>query len=230
MATQNGWKRPCASLHAYRFHVQSSPVSQGNSWHTYLFTPHPHPHPHHHMLRFLWARCRSVHTLSWKSPGPGGCTLRTPWSWQKYCLNHCARTCCCLRIVTRCRFTNWRIRCERGGRNVPFLSIHLISFRQWRGIVLVMACPAQETDAAGRQWNAEKDPRNVRDFSVKRLPRGGTRSCMPQQTRYAGVCVDWEREQNLCVFWSRPNPHLDRSRHCHWASSLVQHLWLARFV
>ena len=43
--------------------------------------------------------------------------LRTPWSWQKYCLNHCARTCCSLRIVTRCRFTNWPIRCERGGRN-----------------------------------------------------------------------------------------------------------------
>ena len=62
-------------------------------------------------------------------------TLRTPWSWQKYCLNHCARTCCSLRNVTRCRFTNWRIRCERGGRNVHFLSINLISFRRSRGIV-----------------------------------------------------------------------------------------------
>ena len=64
-------------------------------------------------------------------------TLRTPWSWQKYCLNHCARTCCSLRNVTRCRFTNWPIRCERGGRNVHFLSINLISFRRSRGIVLV---------------------------------------------------------------------------------------------
>ena len=64
-------------------------------------------------------------------------TLRTQWSWQKYCLNHCARTCCSLRIVTRCRFTNWRIRCERGGRNFHFLSINLISFRRSRGIVLV---------------------------------------------------------------------------------------------
>ena len=64
-------------------------------------------------------------------------TLRTPWSWQKYCLNHCARTCCSLRNVTRCRFTNWWIRCERSGRNVHFLSINLISFHRSRGIVLV---------------------------------------------------------------------------------------------
>ena len=91
-----------------------------------------------------------------------------------------------------------------------------------------MASPARETDGAGRQWNAEKDVRNVRDFSVKRLPSGGTRSCMPQQTWYAAVCADWE--QKLCVFWSRPNPHRDRPRHCQWASSLVQRLWLARFV
>ena len=65
------------------------------------------------------------------------CTLRTLRSWQKYCLNHCARTCCSLRNVTRCRFMNWRIRCEQGGRNVHFLSINLISFRRSRGIVLV---------------------------------------------------------------------------------------------
>ena len=65
-------------------------------------------------------------------------TLRTPWSWQNCCLNHCARTCCSLRNVTRCRFTNWRIRCERGGRNVHFLSINLISFRRSHGIVLVL--------------------------------------------------------------------------------------------
>ena len=155
-------------------------------------------------------------------------TLHTQWSWQKCCLNHCARTCCSLRIVTRCRFMNWRIRCERGGRNVHFLSINLISFRRSRGIVLVMASPAREMDGAGRQWNAEKDVRNVRDFSNKRLPSGGTRSGMPQQTRYAGVCADWD--QKLCVFWSRPKPHRDRPRHCQRASSLVQCLWLARFV
>ena len=47
---------------------------------------------------------------------------------KKYCLNHCARTCCSLRNVTRCRFTNWRIRCERGGRNVHFLSINWLAF------------------------------------------------------------------------------------------------------
>ena len=143
----------------------------------------------------------------------------------KYCLNHCARTCCSLRIVTRCRFTNWPIRCERGGRNVHFLSINLISFRRSHGIVLVMASLAWEMDSASRQWNAEKDVRNVRDFSIKRLPSGGTRSCMPQQMQYAGVCADWE--QKLCMFWSRPNPHLDWPRHCPWASSLVQRLWLA---
>ena len=92
----------------------------------------------------------------------------------KYCLNHCARTCCSLRNVTRCRFTNWRIRCERGGRNVHFLSINLISCRRSRGIVLVMASSVREMDSAGRQWNTEKDLRNVRDFSVKRLPSGST--------------------------------------------------------
>ena len=42
------------------------------------------------------------------------------------------------------------------------------------------------------------------------------------------VCADWD--QKLCVFWSRRNPHRDRPRHCQWASSLVQRLWLARFV
>ena len=66
-------------------------------------------------------------------------------------VNHCARTCCSLRIITRCRFMNWPIRCKQGGRNVPFLSINLISFRRSRGIVLVMASPAWETDSAGRQ-------------------------------------------------------------------------------
>ena len=121
-------------------------------------------------------------------------TLRTQWSWQKYCLNHCARTCCSLCIVTRCRFMNWRIRCERGSRNVHFLSINLISFRRSRGIVLVMASPVWETNGAGRQSSAEKVVRNVRDFSIKRLPSGGTRSCMPQQMQYAGVCADWEQK------------------------------------
>ena len=132
----------------------------------------------------------------------------TPWSWQIYCLNHCARTCCSLCIVTRCHFMNWPIRCKRGSRNMHFLSINLISFRWSRGIVLVMASPAREMDSVGGQWNTEKDVWNVRDFSIKRLPSGGTRSCMPQQMRYAGVCADWQ--QKLCMFWSRPNPHLDR--------------------
>ena len=62
-------------------------------------------------------------------------TLRTPWPWQKYCLNYCTRMCCSLRIVTRCCFTNWPIRCKRGGRNVHFLSIKLISFRWSCGIL-----------------------------------------------------------------------------------------------
>ena len=111
----------------------------------------------------------------------------------KYCLNHCTRTCCSLRIVTRCRFMNWSIRCERGGRNVLFLSINLISCRRSRDIVLVMASSAREMDSAGRQWNIEKDLRNVRDFSVRRLPGGSTISvwlnkhdtllCVPTGTR-----------------------------------------------
>ena len=148
----------------------------------------------------------------------------------KYCLNHCARSrmCCFPCIVTRCHFTNWPIRCKWGGRNVPFLSINLISFRQSCGIVLVMASLAREMDSGDRQWNTEKDVWNVRAFGVKRLPGGGTRDCMPQQTRYTGVCADWE--QKLCVFWSMPNPHRHGQRHWQWASSLVRCLWLARFV
>ena len=135
--------------------------------------------------------------------------LRTPWSWQNYCLNHCTRTCCSRRIVTRCRFTNWLIRCERGGRTMRFLRINLISFRRSHGIVLVMASPAREMDSAGRWWNTEKDMPNVRDFSVNRLPSGGTRRCMPQQTWHAGVCGDWE--QKLRVF--RSNPYRDWPGH-----------------
>ena len=169
--------------------------------------------------------CVPILVLCFSLPFP---TLRTPWSWQKYCLDHCARMCCSLHIVTSCRFMNWPIRCKRGGRNVHFLSINLISFRWSRRIVLVTASPAREMDSTCRQWNIEKDVRNVRDFSVKRLPSGGTRSCMPQQMRYTGVCASWE--QKLGVFWSRPNPHRDRPHHCQWASSLVQRLWLARFV
>ena len=137
----------------------------------------------------------------------------------KYCLNHCARMCCSLRIVTRCRFLNWPIRCEQSGRNVLFLSINLISFRQSRGIVLVMASPAREMDSAGRQWNIEKDVRNVRDFSVKRLPSGSTISVWLNK-RNTLLCVPTGTRN--CVFWSRPNPHRDRPRHCQWASSLVQ--------
>ena len=91
-----------------------------------------------------------------------------------------------------------------------------------------LASLAREMDSAGRQWKTEKDVWNVRDFHVKRLPSGGTRSCMPQQTWYASVCAYWE--QKLCVFWSRLNAHRDRPCHCQWASSLAQHLWLARFI
>ena len=115
----------------------------------------------------------------------------------KYCLNHCARTCCSLRNVTRCRFTNWRIRCERGGRNVHFLSINLISCRRSRGIVLIMASSAREMDNAGRQWNTEKDLRNVRDFSVKRLPSGSTISVWLNK-RDTLLCVPTGTKNSAC--------------------------------
>ena len=155
-------------------------------------------------------------------------TLRTPWSWQKYCLNHCVRTCCSLRIVTRCRFTNWGIRCERGSRNLHFLSINLISFRRSRGIVLVMA------SRRGR-WTARVDSeiqRNMCEMWGISALKGY------QMEALEAVCVN-KRDmlacvptgsRNSCVFWSRSNPHLDRPRHCQRARSLVQRLWLARFV
>ena len=69
----------------------------------------------------------------------------------KYCLNHCARMCCSLCIVTRCHFMNWPIRCERGSRNMHFLSINLISFRRSRGILFWLWL-----DLRGR-WTAPVD-------------------------------------------------------------------------
>ena len=43
------------------------------------------------------------------------------------------------------------------------------------------------------------------------------------------VCVP-TGSRNSCIFWGRPNLHLDWPCHCQRASSLVQRLWLARFV
>ena len=106
-------------------------------------------------------------------------TLHTPWSWHNYCLNHRTRTCysCC--IIFRCRFTNWQLANQmwmrRAAEPCIFLaSIWLVFASHVHGIALVMAAPAQEMDNADRQWNTEKDVQNVRDFSVKRLPSGGT--------------------------------------------------------
>ena len=117
-------------------------------------------------------------------------TLRTPWSWQLHCLNHCARTCCSLRIVTRCRFTNWRIRCERGSRNVHFLSINLISFRRSRGIVLVMASPARE-----KRWTAPVDSEIQRNM----CEMWGISALKGYQVEaLEAVCVN-KRDMLLCV-------------------------------
>ena len=98
---------------------------------------------------------------------------------------------------------------------------HVVLFWSW------LSPPrAQEMDSIGRQWNTEKDARNIRDFSVKRLPSGGTRTCMPQQTWHSGVCAVWE--QKLRMF--RSTAHRGRPRHWQRGSSLVRNPWLARFV
>ena len=78
---------------------------------------------------------------------------------------------------------------------MQFLSINLISFRRSLGIVLVMASPAREMDSAGRQWNTEKDVRNVSDFSVKGyqvealeavcLNKRDTLVCVPTGSRHS---------------------------------------------
>ena len=59
---------------------------------------------------------------------------------------------------------------------------HVVLFWSWFS-------PARKIDSAGGQWNTKKDTRNVRDFSVKRLPSGGTRRCTSQQKWLVGVCV-----------------------------------------
>ena len=51
------------------------------------------------------------------------------------------------------------------------------------------------------RWTAPVDSeiqRNMREMwgisALKGYQNGGTRSCMRQQTRYAGVCADWEQK------------------------------------
>ena len=168
---------------------------------------------------------KGLTVASYRRPSTVWSTLRMPWSWHNYCHNHCTRTCCSHHIITRCHFTNWPIRCKQGGKSMHFLSTNLIGFRRSSAIVLVMTSLAQEMDSTGRQWNTEKDVWNVRDFSAKGLPSGGTR-CMPQQMWHAVVCANWE--QKIWVFWS--NLHCDWPHHWQRASSSIQHLWLARFV
>ena len=65
-------------------------------------------------------------------------TLCTPWSWQKYCLNHCARACCSLRIVTRCRFTTGQSGTSEVAETCIFLAsiwlafaCHVVLFWLW---------------------------------------------------------------------------------------------------
>ena len=155
-------------------------------------------------------------------------TLRTPWSWQNI-VSTTAPERAVLSVLSLgvALWTGQSGASEVAERCISLASIwlafagHVLLFWLWLPL-------AREMDSASRQWNTEKDMRNVRDFVVKRLPSGGTRCWMPQQTRYAGVCADWE--QKLCVFWSRPNPHRRGQRHRQWASSLVWRLWLARFV
>ena len=61
-----------------------------------------------------------------------------------------------------------------------------------------MASPARETDGTGRQGNAEKDVRNVRDFSVKRLPSGGTIEVVCLNKRDTLVCVPTGSRNSAC--------------------------------
>ena len=104
-------------------------------------------------------------------------------------LNHCARTCYPGCIITRCRFTNWPIRCEWGAEPCIFLAavwlafaVHVVLFWSW-----LAWCGG---------WTAKYKEiyiRNIGDFSIKKLLSRGTKSCMFQQTWHASVCFDWER-------------------------------------
>ena len=121
--------------------------------------------------------CNNLRTIHMHQP-----TLRTPWSPQKYCLNHCARTCCSLRIVTRCRFMNWPIRCERGGRNgvrsvapaqlsmmgmiltpePPALLLYIIQY--WRWDLMYQADNVLRTIFRTRGWPGELSPSSDRNI------------------------------------------------------------------
>ena len=159
-----------------------------------------------------------------------GCCMYTAYAvvLTKYCLNHCARTCCSLRNVTRCRFTNWRLRCERGGRTFIFLASiwlavagHVVLFWIWlprRG-----RWTAPVDSEIQRKICEMLEISVLKGYQVEALYLYGSTNAIR-----CCVCADWD--QKLCVFWSRRNPHRDRPRHCQWASSLVQRLWLARFI
>ena len=54
--------------------------------------------------------------------------------------------------------------------------------------------------------------RNVRDFSVKRLPSGSTIAVWLNNA--IRCCVRRQGAETLRVLKYRPNPHGDRPRHC----------------
>ena len=177
-------------------------------------------HPETQRQRRLTGTCPSAFTqmLASSSKPPQSYTAYA-MVLTKYCLNHCARTCCSLHIVTRCRFTNWPIRCEQGSRNMHFLSINLISSCRSRGILIWLWLSWR-----GR-WTAPVDS----EIQRKMCEMLGISALKGYQVEaLEAVCLNKcntlacaDRKQKLCVFQSRPNPHHDRPRHCQRASSLI---------
>ena len=106
---------------------------------------------------------------------------------------------------------NWPIRHERGGRNVHFCSVNLISFRRSRGIVLVMASLAW-------RWTAPVDSeiqrktRKVLAISVLKGYQVDALEAVYLNKCDTLVCVPTGSRNS--VFRSRSNPHCDLPRHC----------------
>ena len=146
------------------------------------------------------------------------------------CLSHCARMRSSRRIVTRCRFTNWPVRCERGAEPCIFLvpiwlpfAGHVVLFWSW-------------LSARGR-WTALVDSEIQRKICEMLgtlvwkgyLVEALSRSCTPEQTWRPGVYVcrlgaENPRVSKECTPWSTTS----RAENEQLSMRVTRGLWLCQ--
>ena len=156
-------------------------------------------------------------------------TLRTPWSWQNIVSNTAPERGVLSVLSLGVALRTDQSGASEGAETCTFLASILLAFAShvvlfWLWLPRRGRWTAPVAIEIQRKMWEMLGISSLKGYQVEALDA----VYMPQQTRYAGVCVDWE--QKLCVFRSRPNPHRHGQRHWQWASSLVRRLWLARFV